>query len=42
MHKPLQNKYAIKPSKQVCEKCENHEICLAEAGHMNYKCPKMK
>lgn len=41
MQKPKKDKCVVKPDKQTCEKCENHELCLAEVGHMNYKCPKM-
>lgn len=33
---------AIRPDQKTCNACEYHDICLAEAGHMNYRCPKMK
>ena len=41
MHKLRQDKPAIKPNKQICDTCENHGICPAEIGQMNYRCPKI-
>lgn len=38
MKKSQQEKPAIRPKKEVCEKCINHKICLAEAGENNYTC----
>ena len=36
------NKPAVRPAKQVCEACENHNVCPAESGNVDYRCPKMK
>jgi hypothetical protein len=41
MKKTGKDKPAIRPDKKVCDACSNHGICGAEAGMMNYECPRM-
>ena len=40
MKKP-KNPNNIRPSKEVCEKCKDHGICIAETGEGGYQCCKV-
>lgn len=31
-----------RPKKEVCERCKNNGICLAQAGELGYSCPEKK